>query len=334
VAFARARTLESVIDVRAGGPRAIEGQPRCWPLVEPLQFDSAPDASPLRRILYFDQTSWLPDNLLERGDRRRWPSGLKRECLSWTTSWPPGWRACPIVTGYAARPANGCCAKLRAACCRGRSWSAGRSASDADRPMAARTDARVPLRSPAGNQTRTARFYRPAALQRVLDEHLAGRVNHEKLLWSLLISSCGAALRGLMNGSLTWAPAAPARDGRRRDRLAHASGAELVGPAIRLRPCTPGSAGARRQRSAMGLAAAAIGRPTDQNRRQRRAGCSKERGRSSPCRMWRSGFRRPGTAIRARHPGADQLRHSIDYRRRNRVGTSSICGNSTATRSW
>jgi asparagine synthase (glutamine-hydrolysing) len=27
------------------------------------------DASPLRRMLYFDQSVWLPDNLLERGDR-------------------------------------------------------------------------------------------------------------------------------------------------------------------------------------------------------------------------------------------------------------------------
>ncbi|HEY5048989.1 MAG TPA: asparagine synthase (glutamine-hydrolyzing) [Rhizomicrobium sp.] len=30
---------------------------------------SMQNASPLRRMLYFDQTSWLPDNLLERGDR-------------------------------------------------------------------------------------------------------------------------------------------------------------------------------------------------------------------------------------------------------------------------
>jgi asparagine synthase (glutamine-hydrolysing) len=36
--------------------------------VEP-QFDADPRASTLRRILYFDQTSWLPDNLLERADR-------------------------------------------------------------------------------------------------------------------------------------------------------------------------------------------------------------------------------------------------------------------------
>ncbi|HTQ35394.1 MAG TPA: asparagine synthase (glutamine-hydrolyzing), partial [Steroidobacteraceae bacterium] len=32
-------------------------------------FDGDPHASSLRRILYFDQTSWLPDNLLERADR-------------------------------------------------------------------------------------------------------------------------------------------------------------------------------------------------------------------------------------------------------------------------
>src|SRR5262249_35638056 len=33
------------------------------------QFDTEPGNSTLRRMLYFDQTSWLPDNLLERGDR-------------------------------------------------------------------------------------------------------------------------------------------------------------------------------------------------------------------------------------------------------------------------
>ena len=43
---------------------------RCDPLPppDPLPFQ-LPGASPLRRALFFDQTSWLPDNLLERGDR-------------------------------------------------------------------------------------------------------------------------------------------------------------------------------------------------------------------------------------------------------------------------
>ena len=31
----------------------------------------------LRKILYFDQTSWLPDNLLERGDRMTMAASLE-----------------------------------------------------------------------------------------------------------------------------------------------------------------------------------------------------------------------------------------------------------------
>src|SRR2546425_2957253 len=39
------------------------------PVTNAPPFDANPRTSALRRILYFDQTSWLPDNLLERGDR-------------------------------------------------------------------------------------------------------------------------------------------------------------------------------------------------------------------------------------------------------------------------
>ena len=38
------------------------------PATDPYPF-SINQSSALRRILFFDQTSWLPDNLLERGDR-------------------------------------------------------------------------------------------------------------------------------------------------------------------------------------------------------------------------------------------------------------------------
>ena len=37
-----------------------------------------------------------------------------------------------------------------------------------------------------GASSRTRRYYKPAALQAVLAEHVEGRQNHEKLLWSLL----------------------------------------------------------------------------------------------------------------------------------------------------
>ncbi|MDE2389331.1 MAG: asparagine synthase (glutamine-hydrolyzing), partial [Betaproteobacteria bacterium] len=42
-----------------------------------VQFDSPSANSALRRILHFDQTSWLPDNLLERGDRMTMAASLE-----------------------------------------------------------------------------------------------------------------------------------------------------------------------------------------------------------------------------------------------------------------
>ena len=153
----------------------------------PLQFDAAPDASPLRRILYFDQTSWLPDNLLERGDRMTMAVGLEarmpfmdHELAAWVARLPDRYR----VRGSTGK------------------WLLREAARDLlPRQILERKKIgfRVPidqwLRGPmrsflldhlAGSRARTARYYRPAALQRVLDEHLHGRVNHEKLLWSLL----------------------------------------------------------------------------------------------------------------------------------------------------
>ena len=40
-------------------------------------FSTQPSCSNLRRILHFDQTSWLPDNLLERGDRMTMAASLE-----------------------------------------------------------------------------------------------------------------------------------------------------------------------------------------------------------------------------------------------------------------
>jgi asparagine synthase (glutamine-hydrolysing) len=41
------------------------------------QFPFSSQGSPLKRTLFFDQTSWLPDNLLERGDRMMMAAGLE-----------------------------------------------------------------------------------------------------------------------------------------------------------------------------------------------------------------------------------------------------------------
>ena len=62
-------------------------------------FDSHPDASSLRRMLYFDQTSWLPDNLLERGDRMTMAASIEarvpfldHKLVEFASALPDHWR--------------------------------------------------------------------------------------------------------------------------------------------------------------------------------------------------------------------------------------------------
>src|SRR5207302_9135543 len=62
-------------------------------------FDAHPDTSPLRRILYFDQTSWLPDNLLERGDRMTMAASIEarvpfldHKLVEFASTLPDHWR--------------------------------------------------------------------------------------------------------------------------------------------------------------------------------------------------------------------------------------------------
>ncbi|SPJ15313.1 Asparagine synthase [Burkholderiales bacterium] len=173
--FAPAGTMRTAVDGRGAGPGRA------------LQFDSAPEASPLRRILYFDQTSWLPDNLLERGDRMTMAVGLEarmpfmdHELAGWVARLPDRYRVRGMTGKWLLR-------------------EAARELLPQEILHRKKLGFRVPidqwLRGPmraflldnlSGGQARTAVYYRPAALQRVIDEHLSGRVNHEKLLWSLL----------------------------------------------------------------------------------------------------------------------------------------------------
>lgn len=44
---------------------------------DPTPFETQPQWSALRRVLHFDQTRWLPDNLLERGDRMTMAASLE-----------------------------------------------------------------------------------------------------------------------------------------------------------------------------------------------------------------------------------------------------------------
>jgi asparagine synthase (glutamine-hydrolysing) len=150
-------------------------------------FDTEPTLSPLRRILFSDQTSWLPDNLLERGDRMTMAASIEsrvpfldHELAGYVSSLPDGYRVKGLKTKWILR-------------------EAGRSLIPAAILNRPKVGFRVPvnkwfqgpmkeylfdhLKGPA---SKTRGYFDARVLDRTLDEHVDGRQNHEKLLWSLL----------------------------------------------------------------------------------------------------------------------------------------------------
>jgi asparagine synthase (glutamine-hydrolysing) len=150
-------------------------------------FDSHPQASTLRRILYYDQTSWLPDNLLERGDRMTMAASIEsrvpfldHELAGFVSTLPDSCRVNGLRTKWILR-------------------EAGRSLIPRQILERKKVGFRVPVnewfRGPLkgylldhlrGADSRTRRYYDPQVLDRMVDDHIDGRQNHEKLLWALL----------------------------------------------------------------------------------------------------------------------------------------------------
>jgi asparagine synthase (glutamine-hydrolysing) len=150
-------------------------------------FDGDPRASRLRRILYADQTSWLPDNLLERGDRMTMAASIEsrvpfldHELAAFVSKLPDRCR----VNGFTTK------------------WVLRRAATSLI-PKAILERPKVGFRVPVnrwfqgpmrefmqdhlrGPQSRTRAYYDPNVLDRTLEEHVRGRQNHEKLIWALL----------------------------------------------------------------------------------------------------------------------------------------------------
>jgi asparagine synthase (glutamine-hydrolysing) len=150
-------------------------------------FDAEANTSTLRRILYFDQTSWLPDNLLERGDRMTMAASIEsrvpfldHELASYVSSLPDHYRVNGFKTKWILR-------------------QAGQSLIPEKILNRPKVGFRVPvnkwfqgpmkdylfdhLRSPS---SRTRKYYDGQVLDRMVDDHVEGRQNHEKLLWALL----------------------------------------------------------------------------------------------------------------------------------------------------
>lgn len=149
--------------------------------------DSAAGNSALRQILYFDQTSWLPDNLLERGDRMTMAASIEarvpfldHKLAEFVSALPDKFRVRGLSTKWILR-------------------EAGKKIIPANILKRPKVGFRVPvnewfrhdmrdflLEHLQGPASLTRSYFDAKVLDGMVADHLKGRQNHEKLLWSLL----------------------------------------------------------------------------------------------------------------------------------------------------
>ncbi|MGH9681501.1 MAG: asparagine synthase (glutamine-hydrolyzing), partial [Candidatus Acidiferrales bacterium] len=155
--------------------------------VDARPFEASPRRSALERALYFDQTSWLPDNLLERGDRISMAASIEArmpfmdtELAELVARLPDSWRIRGLVQKYILRSA----------------MAETLPPVILDRP---KVGFRVPVnewfRGPmrafirdhiSGQRSLCRELCDGRQIEQVLREHESGRQNHEKLLWTLV----------------------------------------------------------------------------------------------------------------------------------------------------
>lgn len=172
----------------AGEVRLLTGEPS--PLADAataFPFQSDARASALRRMLYFDQTSWLPDNLLERGDRMTMAASLEarmpfldHRLIEFVSSLPDRQRVRGRVGKRILRAAMRGVLPPRVLSRRkvGFRMPVHLWLQDGLRPMLFDL-----LLAPGAVLTP---LLDRAQVRRFVEEHVAGRHNHEKLLWMLL----------------------------------------------------------------------------------------------------------------------------------------------------
>lgn len=159
------------------------------PMTRPLDerpFRSAKGNSSLRRVLHFDQTSWLPDNLLERMDVMTMAASIEARTpfmdvplAEFASTLPDEWRIKGNVTKRIVREALG--PRLPEAVL--------------NRP---KNGFRMPvtewfqgiLREQSqdillGADSISGTYLDRSNVSRLLDEHASGRQNHDKTLWAL-----------------------------------------------------------------------------------------------------------------------------------------------------
>ena len=144
-----------------------------------------PMASPLRRVLYFEQMSSLPDNLLERADRMAMAASvevrapfLDHRLVEYVSALPDELRVRGVSTKWILRRALARLVPARSLTLKKGGWLPGGTLRGELGGMA-----RDHLTGPG---SRTRGYYEPKVLDRVLDEHDKGKGGHEELLWTLL----------------------------------------------------------------------------------------------------------------------------------------------------
>ncbi|HET7363194.1 MAG TPA: asparagine synthase-related protein [Burkholderiales bacterium] len=152
---------------------------------EPAPADS--QASALRRILYYEQVSWLADGLLERSDRMTAAASLElrapfldHRLAEYVSALPDAARVRGLSTKWILRRAD----ERLLADARVKPQKRGFRIALAD---LMRTESReLVVDHLRGAGCRTRAYCDAAVLDRLIDEHLAGRRNHEAMLWTLL----------------------------------------------------------------------------------------------------------------------------------------------------
>ncbi|MGE5478450.1 MAG: asparagine synthase (glutamine-hydrolyzing) [Bacteroidales bacterium] len=155
--------------------------------LDPRPFRVAKRQTPLRRVLAFDQMSWLPDNLLERGDRMTMAAGIEARM--------------PFMDHELANHLARLPDSLRVHRMTGK-WLLRRAMADM-LPAQVLHRPKVGFRVPVNlwfqdrlrgwvtelllsSESATRDWYRVDRLARLVDDHVSGRHNHEKALWMLV----------------------------------------------------------------------------------------------------------------------------------------------------
>lgn len=149
-------------------------------------FCAAPGSTPLRRVLHFDQTSWLPDNLLERMDMMTMAASIEARApfmdirvADFASSLPDSCRIRGSITKQIVREALGPRLPQSVLTRRKNGFR-----------MPVTQWFRGPLHDPArdlllASDSISGAYLDRASIRLFLDEHARGQQDHDKTLWAL-----------------------------------------------------------------------------------------------------------------------------------------------------